>query len=52
MSEQELPPADSSPGVSTLASGPAGTHFEAQVGASYLLAMLAGAPARGLPGAT
>ncbi len=52
MSEQELPPADSSPGTSTLASGPAGTHFEAQVGASYLLAMLAGAPARGLPGTT
>lgn len=52
MSEQEMPPADSSPGTSTLASGPAGTHFEAQVGASYLLAMLAGAPARGLPGAT
>lgn len=39
-------------GTSTLASGPAGTHFEAQVAASYLLAMLAGAPARGLPGAT
>jgi hypothetical protein len=52
MSEQEMPPADSSTGTSTLASGPAGTHFEAQVGASYLLAMLAGAPARGLPGAT
>ncbi len=52
MSEQERPPADSSQGTSTLASGPAGTHFEAQVGASYLLAMLAGAPARGLPGAT
>lgn len=52
MSEQEMSPADSSPRTSTLASGPAGTHFEAQVGASYLLAMLAGAPARGLPGAT
>lgn len=39
-------------GTSTSASGPAGTHFEAQVGASFLLAMLAGAPARGLPGAT
>ncbi len=52
MSEQELPPADSNTGTSTLASGPAGTHFEAQVGASYLLAMLAGAPARGLPGAS
>lgn len=52
MSEQEFPQADSSTGTSTLASGPAGTHFEGQVGASYLLAMLAGAPARGLPGAT
>lgn len=47
-----MPPADSPPGTSTLASGPAGTHFEAQVAASYLLAMLSGAPARGLPGAT
>ena len=52
MSEQQLPPADSNLGTSTLASGPAGTHFEAQVGASYLLAMLSGAPPRGLPGAT
>lgn len=51
MSEQELAPANGSPGTSTLASGPAGVHFEAQVGASYLLAMLAGAPPRGLPGA-
>ena len=39
-------------GTSTLASGPAGAHFEAQVGASYLLAMLSGAPPRGLPGTT
>jgi hypothetical protein len=39
-------------GTSTLASGPAGTHFEGQVGASYLLAMLSGAPPRGLPGTT
>lgn len=52
MSEQEMPPADGALGTSTLASGPAGTHFEAQVGASYLLAMLSGAPPRGLPGAT
>lgn len=52
MCEEETSGAGSSPGTSTLASGPAGTHFEAQVGASYLLAMLAGAPARGLPGAT
>ena len=33
------------------ASGPAGGHFEGQVGASYLLSMLVGAEARGLPGA-
>lgn len=52
MSEQERPPADSDPATSTLASGPAGTHFEGQVGASYLLAMLSGAPPRGLPGTT
>lgn len=39
-------------GVSTAASGPAGTHFEAQVAAFYLLAMLCGAPPRGLPGTT
>ncbi len=52
MSEREMSTADSRSGMSTLASGPAGTHFEGQVGASYLLAMLAGAPARGLPGAS
>lgn len=52
MSEREIPTTDSTSGTSTLASGPAGTHFEAQVGASYLLAMLSGAPPRGLPGAT
>jgi len=52
MAEQERPPAKSDLGTSTLASGPAGTHFEAQVAASYLLAMLSGAPPRGLPGAT
>ena len=52
MIEQQNPHPDSYLGASTLASGPAGTHFEAQVAASYFLAMLAGAPARGLPGAT
>ncbi|KFX71095.1 hypothetical protein TMS3_0103905 [Pseudomonas taeanensis MS-3] len=52
MSRPETPPGEGDLGTSTLASGPAGTHFEAQVGASYLLAMLAGAPARGLPGTT
>ena len=35
-----------------MASGPAGTHFEGQIGAFYLLAMLSGAPPRGLPGTT
>lgn len=38
-------------GVSTAASGPAGSHFEQQVAAFYLLAMLCGAPPRGMPGA-
>lgn len=47
--EKKLPNSDF--GTSTLASGPAGTHFEGQVGAFYLLAMLSGAPPRGLPGA-
>lgn len=37
--------------TSPAASGPAGPLFEAQVGAHYLLTLLAGAPARGLPGA-
>lgn len=35
---------------SPAASGPAGSHFEGQVGAYYLLSMLAGAEPRGLPG--
>jgi len=38
--------------TSTAASGPAGSHFEGQVGAFYLLSMLSGAPPRGLPGTT
>ena len=38
-------------GVSTAASGPAGAHFEQQVATFYLLAMLCGAPPRGMPGA-
>lgn len=37
-------------GVSPAASGPAGSHFEAQVAASYFLAMLTGGEPRGLPG--
>jgi len=37
-------------GTSTSASGPAGAHFEGQVAAFYMLAMLCGAPPRGLPG--
>ena len=36
--------------TSTASSGPAGSHFEGQVGAFYLLSMLSGAPPRGLPG--
>src|SRR5260370_23864972 len=32
--------------------GPSGSHFEGQVGASYLLSMLVGAEPRGLPGTT
>jgi len=36
--------------TSPAASGPAGSQFEGQVGASYLLCMLAGAEPRGLPG--
>lgn len=39
-------------GTSTASSGPAGAHFEGQVAAFYLLAMLCGAPPRGLPGTT
>ena len=37
-------------GVSPASSGPAGAHFEAQVGAAYLLALLTGGEPRGLPG--
>ena len=37
-------------GVSPASSGPAGPHFEAQVGASYLLALLTAGEPRGLPG--
>lgn len=33
-------------------SGPAGSHFEGQVGAHYLLSMLTGTEPRGLPGTT
>lgn len=46
--------ATSAPGLaaSTAATGPAGSHFEGRVGAFYLLAMLSGAPPRGLPGTT
>lgn len=36
--------------VSPAAAGPAGSHFEGQVGAQYLLTMLVGAEPRGLPG--
>ncbi len=36
--------------TSPAASGPAGSHFEGQVGAHYLLSMLVGSEPRGLPG--
>ena len=38
--------------TSPAASGPAGSHFEGQVGASYLLALLTGSEPRGLRGTT
>ncbi|MEN3312812.1 MAG: hypothetical protein V7645_2141 [Actinomycetota bacterium] len=38
--------------TSPASSGPAGSHFEGQVGAHYLLSMLTGAEPRGLPGIT
>jgi hypothetical protein len=38
--------------TSPAASGPAGSQFEGQVGAYYLLTMLVGAEPRGLPGTT
>src|SRR6266404_4030673 len=38
--------------ASPAASGPAGSQFEGQVGAYYLLTMLVGAEPRGLPGTT
>src|ERR1700683_3812005 len=39
-----------SDGTNTASRAPAGSHFESQVGASYLLSMLVGAEPRGLPG--
>jgi len=53
MSSIENGQAEASPnekGVSAAASGPAGAHFEQEVAAAYLLAMLCGAPPRGMPG--
>src|SRR6218665_2385009 len=47
-----LAPTGDRQGTSTASSGPAGAHFEGQVAAFYLLAMLSGAQACGLPGAT
>ncbi len=41
---------DSNQGTSPAASGPAGSLFEGQVGAAYLLSMLTGSEPRGLPG--
>src|SRR5690242_17618091 len=46
MADQHDPPGT---GASPAASGPAGAHFEGQVGAYYLLSLLAGAEPRGLP---
>jgi len=40
------------PGASPAVTGPAGPLFEGQVGAYYLLSMLAGGEPRGLPGTT
>ncbi|KVL16472.1 hypothetical protein [Burkholderia cepacia] len=48
--EGDVPDIPDQQGTSTAASGPAGAHFEGQVAAFYLLAMLCGAPPRGLPG--
>jgi hypothetical protein len=39
-------------GTSPASSGPAGAHFEGQVGASFLLSLLVAAEPRGLPGTT
>ncbi len=39
-------------GTSPASSGPAGSHFEGQVGAHYLLSLLTRAEPRGLPGTT
>jgi len=39
-------------GTSPASSGPAGSHFEGQVGAHYLLSLLTGAEPRGMPGTT
>lgn len=44
--EDQMSPRGSSP----TSTGPAGSHFEGQVGATYLLALLTGAEPRGLPG--
>lgn len=38
--------------TSPASSGPAGSHFEGQVGAHYLLSMVTGTDPRGLPGTT
>jgi hypothetical protein len=39
-------------GTNPASTGPAGAHFEGQVGASFLLSLLVGAEPRGLPGTT
>src|SRR5437588_594818 len=52
LEQRELSQSDAAKvlGVTPTSSGPAGSHFEAQVGASYLLSMLTGGEPRGLPG--
>lgn len=37
-------------GISPASSGPGGSHFEGQVGVSFLLSLLVGGEPRGLPG--
>jgi len=49
---QPVSPNQRPAGASPAATGPAGPLFEAQVGAYYLLSLLAGGEPRGLPGTT
>lgn len=49
--ESSKPPKDEDNGSSPVGRGGAGTYIEGELGAYYLLQMLAGSEARGLPGA-